>query len=332
MPRVLFVYMSDVALVAPVNDSLHNDRKLDAWVGWGDIDKMKYMGLLSGVGAIGGFVSHPFFVMTTRQQAGSRVTGDGAIANDLRGVCRGVIDNFRRLGVRGMLRGFIPLTVLGVPSNLIYFGATEASREYIRSELQSWRPTMSPLTLDIYQSIITASLANFFSLIPYVPAEVIASRMIVQHPSSFNSLRSSCADLYRAQGVGGFFRGFNSSFLSGSLHSASWWMAYSICRRYTASCVDNPVYVDSISGAVAGTLSTIITHPLDTLRTRIMIGTSDTSMMRAVRHIIATEGGNILWKGLFPSLAQSGVCSMIFALSYELIKRTALVDNFEKYE
>lgn len=53
-----------------------NDAKLGGWISWDKLDKSMFSGYLAAATAIGGCFSFPFYVLTTRQQVGSQMTGD----------------------------------------------------------------------------------------------------------------------------------------------------------------------------------------------------------------------------------------------------------------
>ena len=103
-------------------------------------------------------------------------------------------------------------------------------------------------------------------------------------------------------GLAGFYRGYNISLIYGVVLSAQWWGAYSICRR-EFSCIDvmksHPLALDAATGLVAGLVSTCVAHPIDTLKTRIMTGTSIHMPIGAtLRNIIQKEGVKALWRGM----------------------------------
>jgi solute carrier family 25 phosphate transporter 23/24/25/41 len=84
------------------------------------------------------------------------------------------------------------------------------------------------------------------------------------------------------------------------------------------------VYIDGLSGFVAGIFATTLAHPLDSICARIMTGTSkDRSVYGNAKAIIQTEGVMVLWRGLLPSMMGTVVSSTIFALAYEYIKRAS---------
>lgn len=299
----------------------------DNWVSWNQIDKLKYATLVSIASNIGTLISHPFYVLTTRQQV--QLSGDILSKSNLKS---NLIDMSKKIGVTGLFRGYLPLLILNTPSSLAYLGATEYTRQKYRNMMSYLFPQCSLFYIDSSQAILSALIANFISVILYTPGEVISSVMIIQNRDNRQNLRLTCKNLYQTNGIQGFFRGFNSNFAYGVFSSSLWWWTYTVSRRWCSKYFDitnHHFIMDSICGLSAGVVSTTLIHPLDTVRARIMAGVYEhkkekiPSMFKGMRDILRTEGHKALWRGLSPSVAATALSSTIFAFTYEFIKRTA---------
>ena len=96
---------------------------------------------------------------------------------------------------------------------------------------------------------------------------------------------------------------------------------------------DQALYIDGFAGMCAGVSETVLVHPFDSIRARIMTGaSSETRYLRALQLVCRTEGFRVLWRGLYPSMCHTMWSSTIFALSYELIKRNSPADAFAAFE
>jgi hypothetical protein len=304
----------------------------DHWVAWNQIDKIKYTCLVSIASNIGTLISHPFYVLTTRQQV--QLSGDKIVTNTIKksSLSNGLKDAYAKIGARGLFRGYLPLLVLNTPSSLAYLGVTEYTRQRYREFFTILYPNCPQLYLDSSQAVFSALLANFISVILYTPAEVISSIMIIQNTDNRQNLRQASRSLYQANGLSGFFRGFNSNLAYGVLSSSLWWWTYTVSRRWCSKYFDvtsHHFLMDSLCGLSAGVVSTTLIHPLDTVRARIMAGVYEhnkvkiPSLMRGMLDIAKSEGHKALWRGLSPSVAATALSSMVFAFTYEFIKRTA---------
>ena len=71
----------------------------------------------------------------------------------------------------------------------------------------------------------------------------------------------------------------------------------------------NPV----LAGSAAGIASTLVAHPLDTIRTRLQTSTRFTGAIDCARQTVAAEGARALYKGMaFPLVAQAVYKSVMF--------------------
>ncbi len=237
---------------------------------------------------------------------------------------------FREIGLKGLFRGALPYAIFGPPSDAIYCLTTEYTREAIQSFLSTRFPNLSPTAVDTIQAPISSFLANAVSLVPYVPAEVVASRMMSLNTRDAPHLMTSVTrTIMTESGYKGLFRGFIPSLAACSIQSSQWWLAYSISRRELAAFIPaDSSYRDSIldfaSGAIAGVGSTLFSHPFHTIATRIQTrATNETSMIREGLHLMRAEGMVGLFRGLPPALWSAAVGSAALSLVYQYIKRTS---------
>ena len=291
------------------------------WVNYSEMDKSTYSFMLAALGVGSSIITQPFSVVTTRQQAGRLVTGDPSYSS----VASAMIGYKKTLGWRGLFRGWTPVALMGVPSQLVYLTITESSRETLQRSLKILLPNFSSASIDGLQSVGSSVIANTISYVPYVPAEVISSRMIVQGRSGTGMIQTM-SSIWKEDGIRGFYKGFSASLMYGILLSAQWWWAYSVSRRELSKIEfmrSNPSALDASTGLIAGVTSTCIAHPLDTLKTRIMTGKRDkmSGALKTLVTIIKTEGFRVLFRGISANVYQAGLTSMGFSISYEAIKK-----------
>lgn len=299
-----------------------------SWVNYSEMNKSTYSVMLAALGVGSSIITQPFSVVTTRQQAGHRITGDPTYSS----VASAMIGYQKALGWRGLFRGWTPVALMGVPSQLVYLTITESSRETLQHSFKTIFPKFSSASIDGFQSVGSSVIANTVSYIPYVPAEVISSRMIIQGRDG-KGMTQTIRCIWKEDGFRGFYKGFSASLMYGILLSAQWWWSYSVSRRELAKFEvmnSNPFLHDASTGLIAGVTSTCIAHPLDTLKTRIMTGNmARTPALSTLVTIIKNEGFRVLFRGLSANVYQAGLTSMGFSISYEAIKKfsVAAVDH-----
>jgi hypothetical protein len=285
------------------NHEIDNENSIQVnnnWIEFSEMNVTIFTLLLTAFSLTTSLLTHPLNVITTRQQAGSIITGDNKL-NSNKSMFKLFQSTLSSIGWKGLFRGYLPMSLAGIPSQIVYFNTTESSREYLQSKLPLYLPIQSPAAIDAIQSCFSSILANATSLILYVPGEVVSSRLQVQ-PRKGIGMINMTKQIFKKDGLKGLYRGFNASLISGGLFSAVFWGCYSTCRREFSNIdylVSNPIILDGAGGAVAGIVATVATHPLDTIKTRIM-----TSHCRDNRYMIATglriiknEGRSSLWYG-----------------------------------
>lgn len=149
--------------------------------------------------------------------------------------------------------------------------------------------------------------------------------------------------IWRTEGFKGFYRGYGIYLLVYGPSSAIWWSSYESTKRTLKRFVNNssaalrgwPLTSDLIhcfSGGFAGTISTIVTHPLDLVRTRLQL--LDVSSA-SEKHTLAQGFRSLLWsvykeegwrgcmKGLKPRIYVRGPGSAIAFTGYEWLKQAS---------
>lgn len=189
------------------------------WIAYNSLDQVRFTVLIAGASGLGSLVSHPFYVLTTRQQAGTLITGDKPAAS----FSAGFRNSINRIGWSGLFRGWVPMAAISIPANVMYLTVLERSREQCGQFFSKHCPSSSPVLKDGTQAVYSGVIATFLYQMMFNPAEVLVSRMIVQNPGSRSSLPSTASLILRQDKHGkGFFRGFSGSFGTGIMTSTIW--------------------------------------------------------------------------------------------------------------
>lgn len=245
------------------------------------------------------------------------------VHENLFSVIEAIKDCVKSIGIKGIFRGWVPLA-LEAPSHAIYFAITESSRDYINLILKGSKIPI--FWIDLFQSIVSSILANTISLIPWVPAEILTSRLSIEDIDI--SLPMMIKSIYLADGFMGFFKGFQTSLVVHILYSFQWWLAYSTSRRQLDHFKMPPLVFDSVTGIFAGVISSMLSHPLDTLKLRMQTGLlPNTSVWDALLLVYKNNDLIGLNSGLAAAVYSSAFSSAAFCVTYELIKRAARINE-----
>lgn len=208
----------------------------DSWLQYSELDQNKFTISLAMFSVASSLVTHPLNVLMTRQQAGvssnqapihsssskSTVTANNPHASTSAplstssSVTNELMRSVKTIGLAGLFRGFIPVACMGLPSNVIYLELTESTREALQSKLKSVFPKLSLVYFDGIQSFVSGLISNSVSLIPFVPADVLSARLIVQGRKDIG-VYNMARLIYKEGGVHGFFRGYSISLIFCSL-------------------------------------------------------------------------------------------------------------------
>ena len=112
------------------------------------------------------------------------------------------------IGFRGLFHGAIVNQIFQTPNNVVYLWAVEKSRESCRNFLHQRYPKMSEGTVDAIQVTVSATVANFCSIMISYPANLVVTKMVIQEKGSRLSFVKTCKDVYKKHGVHGFSHGF----------------------------------------------------------------------------------------------------------------------------
>jgi solute carrier family 25 thiamine pyrophosphate transporter 19 len=314
------------------NTSLSNTKpkQIDNWISWNSLNIGAYATYIGAASLVSGVISYPFYVLTTRQQAGVHMTGDISLQHGT-----GLKDAIHKIGWKGLFRGVIFSNFFYVPSSILYLSITEYTRHKINSFFNLHRPDWPVEYVESIQVVTSGFFANFVSILISNPTNVILAKLVIQQPTKPLNYIGITKQIYQNHKLKGFGHGFTSNLIFGTLSSGVWWGIYSGSRRISFGYIDmfqnNVAYVDAFCGFIAGGCATVALHPLDTLTAKIMTGaTKDVSIFGALKEVSRhSDGLKSLWKGLVPSLAGTALGSTIFAMAYEFIKRSSIIDSDE---
>ncbi|KAK8103827.1 mitochondrial carrier domain-containing protein [Apiospora kogelbergensis] len=275
---------------------------------------------------------------------GSQVTSDCAVEHAQRRTFNSTFDGIRKIarneGVTTLWRGLSPTVVMAVPANIIYFTGYEWLRYNKSSPINNISSdTTAPFYAGATARVVAASAIN--------PIELFRTRLQASRGASATSAMAETVtgvkDMVAQHGYRSLWRGITLTLWRDVPFSGMYWFGYETIRgkltdmreerrgrsilpeegsktraRSRSQSRENhtATFLDSFTaGATSGAFATIVTMPFDVGKTRTQ------SMLRLLRHIIATEGVSGLWKGWFPRVLKVAPSCAIMISSYEVGKR-----------
>lgn len=321
---------------------------LPADINWEMLDKSKFFvlgaALFSGVsGAL-----YPAVLMKTRQQ----------VCHSQGSCVRTAFTLVKHEGLRGLYRGFGTSLMGTIPARALYMTALEVTKSNVGSAAVSLGLTEAKAAA-VANAVGGLSAAMAAQLV-WTPVDVVSQRLMVQgstglvNASSCNYVNGFDAfrKIVRADGPKGLYRGFGISILTYAPSNAVWWASYSVAQRMvwggigcyvckkdeesgnnsTTMKPDSKTImaVQGVSAAIAGSVSALITMPLDTIKTRLQVldgedsinnGKRGPSIGQTVRNLVREGGWTACYRGLGPRCASMSMSATTMITTYEFLKR-----------
>ncbi|KAK1745186.1 mitochondrial carrier protein [Skeletonema marinoi] len=300
---------------------------------WSDIDKTRLYGIGSVMYSALTVALHPLTVAKIRRQVATN-------NNQTTFNSGSFFQNY--------YRGLSVVVSLAIPARIIYISTLELTRELIdtntrqfifnpppsmaayEKQLQSLSPFVTP-----FSGGIAGGMAAVSSQAIIVPMDVISQKLIImeatvyrQKGSAVNVMKSIIA----TEGYGGLFRGFGLSLFTSLPAGTIWWASYAGVKDQLNHYADPnypmeaiPViarqgFVQVTSAFSAALAASILTQPLDTIKTRMQVAKGKPvffSPVAVAKELASTSG---LFKGLLPRIGHMGVWGSVLSAAYEYLK------------
>ncbi|EMC96953.1 hypothetical protein BAUCODRAFT_32699 [Baudoinia panamericana UAMH 10762] len=287
-------------------------------------------------GVVSTLVVHPFDVVKTRLQievkgqslSAQRTSWDvmKEIAAEGKKVVQrqGAAAGTARV-VQNYYRGLMPNMIGNSVSWALYFMWYGSIKDYVRAARGG---TVRELRGSDY--FLASTAAGILTAIATNPIWVIKTRMLSKArdaPGAYRSVIHGTTELYRTEGLRGFYRGLVPS-LFGVSHGAIQFMAYEQLKNRWALSREGGkegltnldyLYLSAVSKIFAGS----ITYPYQLVRTRLQVdgvGGRYKGAWDVVRKVWAREGFVGFYKGLVPNIIRVLPSTCVTFLVYENMK------------
>ncbi|XP_020173275.1 uncharacterized protein [Aegilops tauschii subsp. strangulata] len=306
----------------------------EASINWERLDKTKFhvIGAILFTAQQG--VLHPTAVVKTRMQV-----AEGGLSH-MSGfvVFRKIL---RSDGIPGVFRGFGTSAVGALPGRILALTSLEISKEMAFKYSEHF--DMSEASRIAVANGVAGLVSSTFSSSYSVPLDVVCQRLMVQGLPGMQTYRGPfdvINKVVRSEGLRGLYRGFGITLLTQSPASALWWSSYGGAQHaiwrslgYGNGTQKKPshtelVAVQATAGTIAGACSSIITTPIDTIKTRLQVmdnyGSGRPSVMKTTRLLLREDGWRGLYRGFGPRFLNMSLWGTSMIVTYELIKRLSV--------
>ncbi|KAM7420784.1 hypothetical protein PAMA_015146 [Pampus argenteus] len=250
------------------------------------------------------------------------------------GTLDAVIKIARSEGVKALWSGLPPTLVMAVPATVIYFTCYDQLCAVLRVKMGD-RAQEAPL--------LAGAIARVGSATVISPLELIRTKLQSQK-QSYGELTYCIRLAVQTEGWLSLWRGLGPTLLRDVPFSAMYWYNYEkskswLCERYNTR--DPTLTITFISGALSGSIASIVTLPFDVVKTRRqvelgelqaknMLGQVSSSTFSVMSRIVAHDGFSGLFAGFFPRLIKVAPACAIMISTYEFGKAFFRKHNRER--
>ncbi|XP_042516419.1 solute carrier family 25 member 44-like isoform X2 [Macadamia integrifolia] len=244
-------------------------------------------------------------------------------------------------GIPGIFRGFGTSAVGSLPGRVLALTSLEVSKDMMLKYTEG---------LDIPEATrvgiangVAGMLSNLISCGYYVPLDVVCQRLMVQGLPGTTVCTGPFDVIHKvikSEGFRGLYRGFGLTIVTQSPASALWWGAYGAAQHviwrslgYSNDAEKKPssmemVTVQATAGTVAGACSSVLTTPIDTIKTRLQVldnyGVGRPSVMKTTKALLQEDGWRGFYRGFGPRFLNMSLYGTSMIVTYELIKRLSV--------
>ncbi|KAK9147371.1 hypothetical protein Scep_006128 [Stephania cephalantha] len=282
-------------------------------------------------GSVAGMVEHmamfPVDTLKTRMQMLGAAPSTAASPPPRRhpnynNVGRFLASIMRSEGASGLYRGIAAMGLGAGPAHAVYFSVYEVCKEYLGGN----RPGHHPLVHAA--SGIVATTASDAVL---TPMDVVKQRLQLRE-SPYCGVRDCVARICREEGCRAFYASYRTTVVMNAPFTAVHFSTYEAVKKVLSevspgSADEGQLLVHLTAGGAAGALAGALTTPLDVVKTRLqcqgVCGAdkfSSSSIMMALKQIVAKEGPHALLQGLKPRVLFHAPAAAICWSTYEAMK------------
>lgn len=282
-------------------------------------------------GVVSTLAVHPFDVVKTRLQIEQNAPSAMASGRSL-SVIRTIAGEAAGEGgkgiVRSFYRGLMPNMIGNSVSWALYFMWYGNIKDLIKAARDNDNIPLEQRGLRSSDYFLASGVSGILTAVFTNPIWVIKTRMLStarNTPGAYKSISHGAADLYRTEGIPGFYRGLLPS-LFGVSHGAIQFMAYEqlknhFARSRPANQLSNMdfLYLSAASKIFAGS----ITYPYQVVRARLQTYDAQTKYNGAwdvVVKVVRQEGFRGLYRGLGPNILRVLPSTCVTFLVYENVK------------
>jgi Mitochondrial carrier protein len=184
-----------------------------------------------------------------------------------------------------------------------------------------------PATATFAKKFLAGSAAGAIGSLAGNPFDVLKTKMMANTGKEVPSMVKTAADLFKNQGIGGFYRGIDSNIMRAMVLNGTKMGVYDQSKGYVVAWTGlskKSLVTQFLSGVTAGFFMTITVSPFDMVRTRLMNQPVDAKIYNnavdCMIKIAKTEGPLTFWRGFVPIWSRFAPTTTLQLIIFEQLR------------
>ncbi|CAF3514010.1 unnamed protein product [Rotaria sp. Silwood1] len=259
---------------------------------WDDLNKGKFLTLLAASSLVVRTCFHPLGLVKIRLQTAAK--GDISTVKMIQQVW------YKEGPIRGFYRGF-PISL----GSLIFEPIFTGTLEKIRTILKSNRPSpIAHYQWDIISNTLSSCTATLIYQSLTVPIDITAQRVMITRARDNIHVVNIIHDIYYRSGDGirGFYKGYLVSLSMSIPYNSIIWTIYWQIQVLLEQIIpfEHNRFIAPFSAIIASLSTSLLTQPIDVVKTRLQVASKRQSLWRIFRILIDERGLKGCFSGSLP--------------------------------
>jgi len=277
---------------------------------WSDLDKIKFLSLLSTSSLVLRTCFHPLALIKTRIQTQEKV--EKSIFEMIKKI------RFEEGIRRGFYRGY-SISLCALFFEPVFITTFELTRTFLNNNISQW---------DIINSSLSAATAATIQQTFLVPIDVTTQRLMITRSCDGIRIIDIIRDIYikSGDGIRGFYKGYLMTLgISLPFNSIIWTLYWKIQSKLEKIIpIKYDLIISPLSSSISALITSFITQPIDVLKTRLQVSKKRESILKTIFILIQQRGFKGFCSGSLPRAFIIVPNSLISMSLYEFIKRASV--------
>lgn len=224
---------------------------------------------------------------------------------------------YRTEGTAGFFRGLTPAVIRSVTASSLFFYFLEKIKNSVKTKIENRK------LVDFFSSATARTLSSVLSN----PFTLMKTRAGMVGSDKYSNVWRNFKLIYKGEGLGGFFKGSMAMVARDFPFGGVFYLTYNASNKFLLKYSENP-FVYLTSGMVAGITATVMTQPLEIVKSKLYANTERVgknnrlSIVGILKDVYRTEGFRGYMRGLLPMMLRKPLINAATFFFYEVMNES----------